>query len=120
MNKRSWLVSIAFLLIGCHTAIEVTTFSSKRYPPTYHVDVFSDMSHVNKEYIEIGYVEARGREGVSKQELIFDMKLKSSHVGAHALVKVEFYETTEYNYFLKSDIHKPRAKAIMIRYKDHE
>jgi uncharacterized protein YbjQ (UPF0145 family) len=114
MSKR--ILFIFIFLSGCHSA-EVTRFSSHSYPPTSTVEVFTDALSIKRDFVEIGYVEASGGITITKQQLLDDMIEKAKIEGANALVKVEFWDTTEYNYAVKGDVHKPRAKATMIRYK---
>jgi Metal binding domain of Ada len=106
---------LLLLVIGCHQA-QVTRFDSSYYPPTQTVQVFSDPSLVPHDYIEIGYVEAKGGLTVSKQALLDDMKEKAMAQGADALLKVEFYDRERYDPNI-GGYSKPAAKALMIKYK---
>lgn len=114
MSKKSFLLSLILLLAGCHAA-EVTMYSSQRYPPSKFVEVFSDLATIKQEYFEIGQVEAKGGLTVTKQQLLDDMKEKAQIAGAHALIKVEFYDRERYDPKLGS-YSKPAAKAVMVRY----
>lgn len=103
-------------IIGCHSA-EVTTFGERRYPPTYNYDVkvYTDLTTIPGKYEEIGYVEAKGGITVSKQALLDDMIEQAKQHGAHALIKVEFYDRPEYSRQI-GNFEKPAAKGVMIRY----
>jgi hypothetical protein len=102
-------------IIGCHQA-EVTRFDSSYYAPTRAVQVFSDPSLVPYDYVEIGYVEAKGGITVGKQALLDDMKEEAMAQGADALLKIEFYDRERYDSHIGS-YSKPAARALMIRYK---
>jgi len=115
--KNSLLAGAAVcLLAGCHGA-EVTRFTPGAYPPTQRIEVFSDPSLITHPYIEIGYVEAKGGLGVSKQDLLNDMKEEAMAEGANALIKVDFYDRERYDRYI-GGYSKPAAKAVMIRYTD--
>jgi uncharacterized protein YbjQ (UPF0145 family) len=116
--KRFYFVGIVLstILIGCHGA-EVTRYNnSSYYPSTSHVDIFSDVSTIKKEYFEIGYVEAKGGVTVGKQQLLDDMIEQAKIEGANALIKVEFYDRERYDKYV-GGYSKPAARATMIRYK---
>lgn len=103
------------LLAGCHSA-DVTRFDQTHYPRTSAVKVYSDIATVTGEYFEIGYVEAKGGITVSKQALLDDMIQQAKEAGAHALIKVEFYDRQHYDPNIGS-FEKPAAKAVMIRFR---
>ena len=109
-------ILVSSCLVGCHAA-SVTTFSGKRYSPTTEVKVYTDLSTIAKEYEEIGYVEAKGGATVSKQTLLDDMIEEAKKFGAHALIKIEFYDRARYDKYIGS-YEKPAAKAVMIRFKE--
>jgi hypothetical protein len=107
------LIVVAVLLVllsGCHSA-EVVLFDGAEYPPAESVAIFSDLTTIPWQYIEIGYVEAKGGKTVSKQTLLEDMKTSARKVGANALIKIEFYDRESEGYL------KPTAKAVMVRYR---
>jgi hypothetical protein len=126
--KRAFIMpglsrNIAFLFLfftGCHSADVVlyqdTSGEFYRFPPTNHVTVLSDLNMVEREYIEIGYIEAKGGWTVGKQSLINDMIKKAKEYGADAIIKQSFYEESEYNELLETSVTKNRARAILIRY----
>ena len=103
------------LIAGCHSAY-VTKFDQTYYPRTSEIKVYSDIATVTDEYFEIGYVEAKGGVTVSKQALLNDMIQEAKEAGAHALIKVEFYDRQHYNPNIGS-FEKPAARAVMIRFR---
>lgn len=114
---RFSIIIIFIFIFSCHSA-NVTTFGDKYYPPTYRVEVYSDVSQLKgKEYIEIGYVEAKGGVTIDKQTLLNDMMEKAKAYGADALIKVEFIDRPQYHEYIGS-FTKPGAKAVMIRFKN--
>ena len=106
-----------FCFYGCHAAF-VTRFDDNFYPPTSEVKVYSDITTIPGEYIEIGYIEAKGGLGVSKQTLLADMKEEAKKHGADALIKIEFFDRVHYNKTIGS-FEKPGGKAVMIRFMSH-
>jgi hypothetical protein len=113
--KPTSLLFVLATFVGCHSAF-VTKFDDTRYSPTNDVKVYSDLSTITEPYIEIGYVEAKGGLGVSKQTLLDDMKKEAKNQGANALIKIEFYDRPRYDKTIGS-YEKPAAKAVMIRFK---
>jgi hypothetical protein len=113
--KPASLLLVIGVFVGCHSAF-VTKFDDKQYPSTNDVKVYTDLSTIPQQYIEIGYVEAKGGSGVSKQTLLDDMKEEAKTYGANVLISIEFYDRPRYDKFLGS-YEKPAAKAVMIRFK---
>jgi hypothetical protein len=118
VHKLILINAISLLIfIGCHAAF-VTKFDNSYYPPTQDVKVYTDLSTIPEDYIEIGYVEAKGGITVSKQELLDDMKEEAKKYGADALIKIEFYDRERYDRYIGS-YSTPAAKAVMIRFKSN-
>lgn len=113
--KSTLSVFTVFLFLGCHSAF-VTKFDDSHYPPTSDVKIFTDLSTIPEEYVEIGYVEAKGGATVTKQTLLDDMKDEAKKHGADALIKIEFYDRPRYDPNIGS-YEKPAVKAVMIRFK---
>ena len=111
------ILTLCLLVVGCHKA-SVVRFDSTYYPPTSEVAVYTDLSTIPKEYVEIGYVEAKGGVTIDKQTLLNDMIEQAKKCGADALVKIEFYDRTYYiaNEFGGQSFQKPAAKAVMIKF----
>jgi len=109
---------IVFLSIfyGCHTA-NITRFTQVRYPRTSYVKVYASAAAVPGEYIELGYVEAKGGMTVSKQTLLEDMIDEAKNYGADALINVEFYDRQQYDRTIGS-FEKPGARSVMIKFKN--
>ncbi len=103
------------VFMGCHSA-SVTRFDDAYYPRTQNVKVYTDLSTIPDDYVEIGYVEAKGGVTVSKQDLLDDMKDQARIHGADALIKVEFYDRERYDKYI-GGYSKPASKAVMIRFK---
>lgn len=110
--KKYFLLFVVFY--GCHSAEVVRFDNSKQYPPTKTVEIFTDIPQ--EDYIEIGYVEAKGGITVKKDQLLEDMKEEAKASGADGLIKVEFYDRQYYNNTI-GQYEKPGAKAVMIKFK---
>lgn len=90
-------------------------FSDKYYPPTNEVRIYTDLTTILGQYVEIGSVEAKGGTSTSKQTLLDDMKAEAKRRGADALIKVEFYDRERFDPDIGS-YSKAASKAVMIRF----
>jgi hypothetical protein len=106
------------IIFGCASADSVIT--NKTYPPTDTVELYIDMSSMpNKEYVEIGFVEAKGSAfGISKTDLLDEMVAEAKSYGADALIKIEFFDQ-QYTSWQYGTYDKPRSHAMMIKYKSN-
>ncbi|OGU58263.1 MAG: hypothetical protein A2V66_03490 [Ignavibacteria bacterium RBG_13_36_8] len=112
--KKLSLIFLVFIF-GCHAA-SVVRFTDLYFSPTNKVDIYTDLNSLNRNYFEIGYVEAKGGIFVSKESLLKDMIEEAKKCGADALIKIEFWDRQRYDNNLGS-YEKPAAKAVMIKYK---
>jgi len=109
------MLACSLLSYGCHSAT-VTMYGDDAYGTTKSIEIFTDSHHVGKEYIEIGFVESSGGSIVTRETLLNDLKIAAMKKGAHALIKVEFFDVQGYGQY-GSLTPTPHAKATMIRFK---
>ena len=109
------LALLLVLIAGCGSA-QVTLFNEEvKYPPTDHIDIYTDLNSLHKEYFEIGYVSSEGGQLTSQQRLLKNMIEKAKQCGANALIKVSFGTVQELN--RGNLLNQPVAQAVMIRYR---
>lgn len=114
-TPSGFVAIFVLFFVGCHS-VDTVKYTSRKYPQTKSIEIYSSAGLVVEPYIELGYIEAGGGLGVSNATLMEDMKAKAMKEGANALVAVDFGATMHYSNATGS-FSKPWSKALMIRYK---
>jgi len=78
------IVILIFVIAGCGPSINYASFDGKQRTPTHSVDVYTDITRVDREYKEIGMVTARGKD--NEELLIRKLREEAATMGADAII----------------------------------
>jgi len=122
--KSKTFIPIIFLLLlssACHS-VSFISYRDESYPASSSIEVFRSKS-IEKEYIELGELSLRVKNGLfgNQDEVVLKLKEKAKEIGADAIIILG--EETEGNVIvpignLYNSIDKRYIKAIAIKYKN--
>jgi hypothetical protein len=127
--RKLFIVLLSFsLLNSCITHRKVTSAftpltSADFINHSQKVDLYFEGTPVQRDYIQIGYVEAVGEELTTNDSLIAHLRSRASQSGAHAIINIKKTDKTKSRDGFISDKYKeqyslPMFSGVAIKYTD--